>query len=173
MDGKKGIISSDWQPLMMHNIENVNKIADLIHTTVPERPEVFAEKIKLFPAGCRGLIFNNRLVGYGIAHLWNLYSIPALNDFLKQLPKNPTCIYIHDVVILPVMRGHKAADRYIDYIKQLAIKMSINSLALVSLYGTDSFWNRFGFTIYSTDDLKLKLVSYGETAKYMICNINE
>jgi N-acetylglutamate synthase-like GNAT family acetyltransferase len=70
------------------------------------------------------------------------------------------------------MRGHKAADRYMDYIKQLAKKMSINFLALVSLYGTDIFWNRFGFEIFSNNDLGLKLASYGETAKYMVCKLN-
>ena len=175
MDGnkkwEKSITSSDWQPLEKQNIESLNKIADQIHTNVPERPEVFAEKMRLFPVGCRGLIFENRLVGYGISHLWNLNDIPSLNEFLKQLPENPNCIYIHDVVVIPEMRGHRVTDKYMDYIKELAVKMSINSLALVSLYGTDTFWSRFGFKIYSNDELKSKLASYGETAKYMVCNL--
>jgi GNAT superfamily N-acetyltransferase len=148
-------------------------IADKIHINVPERAEVFAEKIKLFPVGCRGLFFDNKLAGYGISHLWELENIPPLNEYLGQLPEKPTCIYIHDIVVLPEMRGYKAADRYIDYIKQQAKRMSINSLALVSLYGTDTFWNRFGFKIYSNEKIKSKLGSYGKAAKYMICDLKE
>ncbi|MDR0306540.1 MAG: GNAT family N-acetyltransferase [Chitinispirillales bacterium] len=165
-------ISSEWQPLGKEYFDALNKIAEQIHKTVPERPEIFTEKIELFPDGCRGLFFDNRLVGYGISHLWNLNSIPPLNDFLGYLPENPTCIYIHDVAVLPEMRGHKAADRFMDYIMQLAKKLSINSLALVSLYGTDIFWSRFGFKIYSNNDIESKLKTYGETAKYMICKVS-
>jgi GNAT superfamily N-acetyltransferase len=153
-------------------LDTINKIAVQIHSTVQEKPEVFAEKINLFPAGCRALIYENRLVGYGISHLWNLNNIPPLNNFLEKLPENPTCVYIHDVVVLPEMRGQKATDRYIEYIKQLAKENSLKSLALVSLYGTDTFWIKFGFKIHLNKEIENKLLSYGETAKYMICNLD-
>jgi hypothetical protein len=158
-----------WKPLQVSDLDCLNKIADQIHATLPERPEVFEEKVRLFPAGCRKLVSATHLVGYGISHPWLLYSIPPLDAFLKALPESPQCLYIHDVVVLPVARGHNAAGQYVRYVKELAGDLNISSLALVSVYGTDVLWRRFGFHIVRTPDLDLRLASYGSSAKYMIC----
>lgn len=160
--------TTDWQPLLPSDLDSVNRIADLIHTSLPERPEVFEEKVRLFPSGCRKLVSGDDIVGYGISHPWMLYSIPPLDEFLKSLPQNPECLYIHDIVVLPKARGNGAAARYVDYIKHLAAAMSIRSLALVSVYGTGVLWRRFGFRVVQNPELDRKLVSYGATAKYMV-----
>jgi N-acetylglutamate synthase-like GNAT family acetyltransferase len=98
-----------------------------------------------------------------------LNSIPPLDEFLKALPEHAECLYLHDIVILPKARGGGAAARYVEYIKNLAAGMGIKSLALVSVYGTDVMWSRFGFQAIHSPDLSAKLASYGGTAKYMIC----
>jgi N-acetylglutamate synthase-like GNAT family acetyltransferase len=113
----------------------------------------------------------NKMVGYGISHPWTLNSIPPLDDFLVMLPHNPECLYIHDVVVMPEARGHGAATNYVDYIKGLAVQIGIDSLALVSVYGTDVLWGRFGFKAVQNAQLSRKLESYGATAKYMIWNL--
>ncbi|MGD0295248.1 MAG: GNAT family N-acetyltransferase [Terracidiphilus sp.] len=164
-------INNGWLPLLSVDLDAVNALADRIHTTLPERPEVFEEKVKLFPNGCRKLVLNCRIVGYGISHPWMLNSIPPLDEFLKALPKNPECVYLHDIVVAPEARGLGAASRYVDYLKQLAYDINIMSLALVSVYGTDVLWSRFGFRTVLNSDLSFKLVSYGATAKYMICDL--
>ncbi|NTU74261.1 GNAT family N-acetyltransferase [Candidatus Roizmanbacteria bacterium] len=161
----------EWLPFQASDLEDVNKIADRIHTSLPERPEVFEEKVMLFPQGCRKLVLNHKIVGYGITHPWVLYSIPPLDDFLRALPEPPQCLYIHDVVVLPEARGHRAAELYVDYIKLLAKKMAISSLALVSVYGTDVLWCRYGFQVSKDSIIANKLASYGESAKYMVCNL--
>jgi ribosomal protein S18 acetylase RimI-like enzyme len=163
----------NWLPLELADLDQVNEIADRIHTGLPERPEVFAEKVRLFSDGCRKLVSKGKMVGYGISHTWTLFSIPPLDEFLVSLPQKPECIYIHDVVVLPEARGQRAANQYVSYIKSLAEQRSIASLALVSVYGTDILWERFGFRSVQNDELKCKLTSYGETAKYMICNLND
>jgi len=156
-----------WRPICADDLDSVNQIADQIHTGLPERPEVFAEKVSLFPQGCQKLIMNNQMVGYGICHPWNLNSIPPLDAFLKRLPNDFQCLYIHDVVVLPQARGHAASAAYVDYIKQLAKSMSVSFMALVSVYGTDVLWGRYGFSVVKDTKLSKKLTSYGETAKYM------
>ncbi|MEN6532399.1 MAG: GNAT family N-acetyltransferase [Bryobacteraceae bacterium] len=164
---------TDWHPLLIADLDRVNRIADLVHTTLPERPEVFEEKLRLFPSGCRKLISGEIIVGYGISHPWMLFSIPPLDDFLQHLPDKAQCLYIHDVVILPAARGHGAAGHYVDYVKGVARKMGIPALALVSVYGTDRLWSRFGFTVVQDAALDAKLKSYGGTAKYMLCEQND
>lgn len=160
----------DWQPLLPSDLDSVNRIADLIHTSLYERPEVFDEKVRLFPSGCRKLISGTHIVGYGISHPWMLYSIPPLDEFLEHLPPNPQCLYLHDIVVLPEARGYGASAQYVDDIKRLAKTMNIRALALVSVYGTDVLWGRFGFRVVQTTKLNRKLVSYGATAKYMVCD---
>ncbi len=140
--------NSNWQPLLESDLDSVNEIADRIHTSLPERSEVFAEKVRLFPSGCRKLISEDKMSGYGISHPWMLYSIPPLDEFLKTLPPKPECLYIHDVVVLPEARGSGAAAHYVEYIKHLAAELGIPSLALVSVYGTDALWSRFGFAAH-------------------------
>ena len=49
--------------------------------------------------------------------------------------------------------------------------MSSLSLALVSVYGTYVFWERYGFQTTSDPELADRLKSYGETARYMRKNL--
>ena len=69
---------ADWYPLLVADLPCVNRIADIVHTTLPERPEVFEEKVRLFPTGCQKLVSGKNIVGYGISHPWILYAIPPL-----------------------------------------------------------------------------------------------
>ncbi|HZR75129.1 GNAT family N-acetyltransferase [Bradyrhizobium sp.] len=161
-----------WRKANSSDLQRINEIADRIHTGLPERPEVFEEKVRLCPEACLVLLAGDEIVGYGISHPWKLHQIPPLDTFLENLPPNPDCIYVHDVVVLPEFRGKLAVGMYIEVIAQLAKAMNIGSLALVSVYDTDPLWSRFGFRVVPPDTtLSAKLQSYGETAKYMICDL--
>ena len=150
------------------DLAGVSEIADQIHKTLPERPEVVAEKIRLFPEGCLTLVADGRVVGYGIAHPWLLHSVPPLDEYLGALPAKPECLYIHDVAVLPLARGQGAMVEYVAAIKRLGRQLAINSLALVSVYGTNVLWRHFGFEIVDDPALAPKLASYGASAKYMV-----
>lgn len=156
-----------WIPLLPQHLDRVNEIADTIHTTLPERPEVFEEKCRLFPEGCRVFVRDDRVIGYAVSHPWMLGRIPPLDEFLRTLPETPTCLYLHDIVVLPEARGQKAAERFLDYLERVAHQMSLRYLALVSVYGTDALWSRHGFEVTRRPELAEKLESYGSTAKYM------
>src|SRR3989344_158639 len=141
-----------WTSLLESDISEVDKIAREIHLTLPERREVFSEKLTLFPAGCFKFMFEGKMMGYAFSHPWTLYSVPSLDDFLHTLPENPDCIYIHDVAILPAARGRNAAGLFIAQIVKVAQEMQIPHLACVSVYGTDVLWARFGFRTVSTNE---------------------
>jgi len=47
------------------------------------------------------------------------------------------------------------------------IRHDLRSLALVSVYGTYVFWERFGFQTTAAPELADKLKSYGDTGRYM------
>ena len=162
-----------WRRAKSSDLPRINEIADQIHTGLPERPEVFAEKVRLCPEGSLILVAGDKIVGYGISHPWKLHRIPPLDTFLEDLPNDADCIYVHDVVVLPEFRGKLATSSYVERISEWARAMRIGSLALVSVYDTDRLWARFGFRVVPPDaSLSAKLRSYGESAKYMICNLS-
>jgi hypothetical protein len=152
----------------MDDLPIVDDIANTIHIGLPERTEVFAEKIRLFPRGCLKFVYNNRIAGYGISHPWKRFCIPALDSFLVRFPDNPDCLYVHDVAILPEARGHLAAAHYVSLMKGVARELLLPTLACVSVYGTDVLWKRFGFEEICSEAITAKLATYGETAKYMV-----
>jgi ribosomal protein S18 acetylase RimI-like enzyme len=168
------IVQPSWRPAGPSDLSGMIEIAARIHPGLQERPEVFAEKMRLFPEGCRTLVAGEEIVGYGLSHAWTLHQIPPLDDFLRELPRQPDCLYVHDVAVQPQFRGRRIADSYIRTITTLAQSAQISFLALVSVHGTDALWSRLGFRAVAPHaELRMKLRSYGETAKYMICDLGE
>jgi hypothetical protein len=164
-------VNLHWRQAESSDLHRINEIADQIHTDLPERPEVFAEKLSLFPSGCMVMHSADAptLVGYGISHPWNLHAIPPLDTFLEKLPVRAECIYVHDVAVLPSCRGGRSAGAYIELLALRAASLRIRFMALVSVYNTDPLWTQFGFRVLQVSpEMKKKLSSYGETAKYMV-----
>jgi GNAT superfamily N-acetyltransferase len=161
-----------WREAGRADLPAIGEIAERIHPDLPERAVVLAEKMRLYPSGCRVLVSGTAIVGYGIAHPWTLHQIPPLDDFLRKLPREADCLYVHDVAVRPEYRGG-ALVSYMATIATLARATGIVSLALVSVYGTTALWERSGFRETAGDmALRAKLASYGESAKYMICDLD-
>lgn len=160
-----------WRPATAGDLDAVERIGNAIHVNLQERPEAFANKLALFAPGCFVLARNGALAGYGIAHPWALGGIPPLDMSIAALPPAPSCLYIHDVVVLPAARGQGAAGVLMDLFEAVARRHALAALALVSVYGTYVYWERFGFQATAEPGLADKLKSYGETARYMRKNL--
>jgi ribosomal protein S18 acetylase RimI-like enzyme len=162
-----------WRPAKSSDLPDIMRIAGEIHPDLAERLEVYAEKLRLFPDGCLALVAGEAIVGYGFAHPWKLREIPPLDAFLAQLPDDADCLYVHDVAVLPAFRGRSAVNQLVGRIAALARSARIGALALVSVYDTESLWGHFGFRFVTPDArLRTKLRSYGDSAKYMICDLD-
>ena len=157
-----------WRPASANDIDAIARSAKIIHPDLPERPEVFAEKLSPFPSGCYVLVRHEEVIGYGLSHPWNLNCIPPLDSFLKGIPGDADCLYVHDVAVLPEVRGHGSAARYVDLIEECARKIGVDFLVLVSVYNTQRLWALYGFEVVNGSELDMKLRSYGPIAKYMI-----
>ena len=160
-----------WRFASAADIQAISGIAEVVHPALPERPEVFAEKLSLFPSGCFVLVRHEKVVGYGLSHTWMLNNIPPLDSFLETTPGVANCLYVHDVAVLAEARGHGTAGLYVELMVDRARRLGIDFLALVSVYRTQPFWNRYGFEITNAPELGTKLRSYGPTANYMTRNL--
>ncbi|UWU90240.1 GNAT family N-acetyltransferase [Bradyrhizobium sp. CB1015] len=157
-----------WRPARTSDLAAISAIAARIHPGLPERPEVLAEKMRLYPDGCRVLAADDEIAGYGLAHPWKQNHIPPLDGFLRNLPEDADCLYVHDVAVLPDRRGGVARE-YMVMIEELARASSIATLALVSVYATRPLWEHLGFRPVTMDaELRAKLASYGQGATYLL-----
>ncbi|WP_286158913.1 GNAT family N-acetyltransferase [Methylobacterium sp. Leaf456] len=165
------VSSAQWQPLLAEDMARVDAIAALVHAGLPERQAVLAQKRDLAPATCLKLVLAETIVGYGLAHPWMLGDVPPLDAFLTTLPPSPDCLYVHDVAILPQVRGRQAAARYVAILAAQARTLGIAHLACVSVYGTVGLWSALGFEAQDDPGLRAKLSSYGDSARYMTARI--
>lgn len=160
--------NTSWRELSVNSIKSLARVADKIHPDLPESDEVFAERVKLFPEGCLGLVEgeSDELCGYVISHPIRHLQPPALNSLLGEIASDADQYYIHDLAILPKLQGRDLARQCIN--KLLAIAKRYPTTCLISVYGTQHFWDRFGFVPVQIDGvLEKKLLDYGDDATYL------
>jgi GNAT superfamily N-acetyltransferase len=158
-----------WRHARASDLPAISAIAARIHPDLPERADVLAEKMRLYPDGCLVLAADDEIVGYGLSHPWKQHRIPPLDGFLERLPDDADCLYVHDVAVLPDSRGGGVARAYVTAIENLARSSGMTALALVSVYATRPLWERLGFRAVPADAaLRGKLGSYGASATYML-----
>lgn len=160
-----------WRRIADADLPAIDAISDLLHPGLPERPEVVAEKRRLFPDGALAFVMGGAVVGYGIAHPWTLRDVPKLDHVLGALPPTPDCVFIHDVAILPAARGHRASAAFVERMRDIARGLDIRALALVSVYDTRPVWSRYGFRAVDDAALAPALAPYGADARYMVADI--
>ncbi|KAL4984855.1 acyl-CoA N-acyltransferase [Aspergillus falconensis] len=158
-----------WRNLTTSDIDSLMHIANTIHPGLPERAAVFAERITLYPEGCLALVNVNgecsQLHGYAVSHPIRRHQPPALDTLLGEIPADADEYYIHDVAVLPGLRGQGLAAQGIARLLEVAAAKGFERTCLVSVYGMEGFWARFGFRPEVIGgQLREKLSGYGEGA---------
>lgn len=161
-----------WQPLLATDMDAVVDFAGQVHPALPERREVLAEKLHLFPAGCRRLVAGGTMCGYALAHPWLLATPPALDTLLIRLPADADCLFIHDVAVLPQARGSGAGAALMAEAEAVARAHALPAIALIAAYGTARLWRRFGFATPAADLPAAKLAAYGAQARYLVRHLD-
>lgn len=150
------------------DLSAVQTLATLIHPGYPEDAAVFAERLRLYPPGCRVLERNGALAAYAVSHPWLDHAPPALNTLLGELPVRSSTYYLHDIALLPEVRGTGAAAEVVMSLAEQARAARLSSLSLVAVNGSEGFWRRQGFEAVENQALIGKLRSYGGDARFMI-----
>ncbi|KAA0971815.1 GNAT family N-acetyltransferase [Aureimonas fodinaquatilis] len=158
--------ASLWRQMTGADVPGVLDLAARVHPGLPERAEVFLNRIALYGQGCLVLAPDAQVQGYAVAHPIMQMQPPPLDIVLSHLPEKPDAFYIHDVVVSPDVRGTGAARVVIDHLLRKADAYPVT--CLISVYGTGPFWSRFGFAPMSGKTIEDKLAPYGPDAVYML-----
>ncbi|MCU4182311.1 GNAT family N-acetyltransferase [Bosea sp. BH3] len=157
-----------WRPMAPADLPAVMRIAGLVHPTYPEDEAVFAERLRLAPAGCHVLADGDGgLLGYVVSHRWPRGAVPKLNSLLGEIPAGTTNWYIHDLALLPLARRGGAAGAIASAVADHAASAGCTSLALVAVNDSAGFWRRHGFHEVHDPALAATLASYDDAARYM------
>jgi ribosomal protein S18 acetylase RimI-like enzyme len=154
-----------WRPMRAGDLPDVERISAIVHPRYPEREEVPVERLRLFPDGCLIAARGDATIGYAIAHPGVLGRPPALDTLLGALPDDADCLYIHDVALLPEVRGLRFGEALTAILAEVAQRHGFARLALTAVNNSTAFWSRQGFT---TAPIKKSLASYGDDAAYMV-----
>jgi GNAT superfamily N-acetyltransferase len=156
-----------WRPMTPQDLDQVQALAEVIHVSHPEDPDVLAERQRLYPQGCLMLIEDGRAIGYALTHPWR-GEPPPLNRLLREIPACATAYYIHDVALLPEARGQGHAAQIIARVTAHAREAGFGRLSLVAVNQSQSFWEKAGFRVIADPGFDAKLASYGPGAVLMM-----
>lgn len=161
---------AQWYPMQADHLPLVYDIADVVHPNYPERPEVFIDRLTIFPAGCfMAIDGQGQALGYAFSHPGTLLRPPPLDTELGSIGEDVDCLYLHDVALLPAARGLGLGAALVQILAQLAERQQLGPVALTAVNGSVPFWQGQGFVITDPDSaLKKKLESYDADAAYMI-----
>jgi GNAT superfamily N-acetyltransferase len=149
----------------------VAAIADVVHVAHPEDTAVFAERLRLYAAGCRVLDGGGQALGYVLSHPGRFAEPPPLDTRLGALPEPATTYYVHDLALLPEARGSGAGSVVVGDLVRLARAAELANLSLVAVNDSAGFWRRQGFRPVADPGLDAKLASYGGGAQFMVRDV--
>lgn len=158
----------NWRAMKLPDTAAVQAISALVHPAYPESPNVFLERLSLYPAGC--LVLENGqgvVVGYAISHPWHAGQPPALDSLIVALPQPASTYYLHDIALLPQARGQGAPTRLLALLLKQANVASLDEVSLVAVNGSRPYWQGQHFEVLREPALVAKLRSYGEDACLM------
>ncbi|KAJ4287508.1 hypothetical protein N0V88_007608 [Collariella sp. IMI 366227] len=155
-----------WHQMTESHLPGVLRVAGEVHADLPEHETVVTERLKLFPDGCLVLVEHGKVGGYIVSFPIRHSKPPPLNALLGEIPSDADQYYLHDLALLPAVRGRGAAAEGIGKILEVAERYP--TTCLTSVYGTVSFWRQYGFVPEPVDGiLEEKLRTYGGDATFM------
>jgi ribosomal protein S18 acetylase RimI-like enzyme len=168
MPEKRVSAKGDWRAMRPADIATVLTVAARVHPDFPEDATVFEERLRLFPLGCFVYDREGEVLAYVLSHPWHGRKPPALNTLLDALPVKPETYYLHDIALLPALRGTGAASRMVTRLVAVAEAEKLLTLSLVAVNSSTGFWRRHGFHPVADLALTEHLKSYDDAAAFMV-----
>ncbi|MCJ9429151.1 GNAT family N-acetyltransferase [Kordiimonas marina] len=160
--------SPTWRPMTADDVEAVIRLAAAIHQDHPEDDAVLTERFALMPEACLILEGSDGPIGYVLAHPCLFEKPPALNALMGTVPEGSDCLHLHDIALLPAARGTGAAGKAVEHVAKVGKAHGLAHVSIVSVNGTEPFWEKQGFRLHTSPALEQKLASYEGSSSYML-----
>lgn len=158
-----------WRPMTAADLDGVIAVAAEAFPDHFEERACYAERLALFPQGCRALVdAADHVHGYVFAYPWRAEAAPPLNVLIGSLPADAGVLYLHDFALARTARGAGHAGPAVDAVIELARERGRPAVTLVAVNDAAPFWERHGFTVADPPGMAAKLASYGPGARYMV-----
>jgi len=138
-----------------------------------ESAEVFARRLAS-PAHCSLVLEDGgRVCAYLAAYDSLLGKVTPLHGDFEAVPQADT-LYLHDMAVLPLLAGRGLARALLDPLWRQAQARGLRQSALVSVQGSQGFWERHGYAAQPLHDAaqRQRLAGYGADALYMVRRLN-
>lgn len=156
-----------WRMMTRSDLVSVERIGDTVHPDYPEDAAVAAERLQLYPAGCLVLESESGVQGYAVSHPWTFGRPPPLNTRLGDLPRQANTFYIHDLALMPIMRGAGLGTKAVGLLVSQADLDGFTYMSLVAVRGALRFWQTNGFRSVEDEAIQAGLSTYGGGATLM------
>jgi len=134
----------------------------------PESKGSLHSKLLASPSTCFVASVGSEMVGYLISLPWIFAAPPMLNAPACEMPAFPDCLYLHDLAIAPPARKTGAGQALVKKFLSRLQELNFDRAALIAVQASANYWRRHGFrSVKTTDSLREKLSSYGESVDYM------
>ncbi|MDT0577064.1 GNAT family N-acetyltransferase [Croceicoccus sp. F390] len=144
---RRGLTTMGWTRAHSGAAPAIANMSAQVHQGYPEGQESFANRLSLWPQGC--FLYHSGhgedLLGYMICHPWMLDQCVPLDHVIDRLPADPTCLYLHDLALLPATRGSGAGRAGVQLANSLAQAAGLPVIGLVALPDAIGFWRHAGF----------------------------
>ncbi len=136
---------SGWRPMRAADLPAVVAIADEVHGVFTEPLAVYAERLALYPDGCRIFEAGGTIAGFLVTHPWYRDAAPKIGAMLERIPEATGSYYLHDIALLPSARGTGAGAAAMAFVLEQAAAAGCDEVMLVAVHGADSYWSAQGF----------------------------
>ncbi|WP_284336282.1 GNAT family N-acetyltransferase [Comamonas sp. NoAH] len=167
-------LSSAWivRPLNSFDVDSLLHVQTICYgNDFLESREVFSQRLSC-PHHCSIGVSQKgarTLSAYLAAYWSNPGKITPLDGFFSAPSAGDQVLYLHDMSVLPELSGQGVARHLVAQLFAQARQRGLKQAALVSVQGSQSYWERQGFSVCPVIDAQqsLHLQTYGEGAVYM------
>ena len=168
------VLPSPWvvRPLQAHDVESLLHVQTICYgDAFVESREVFAQRLGCAYQCSIGVVQegDDALQAYLAAYWSNPGKITPLDGPFTPPASGEQVLYLHDMSVLPSLSGKGVARYLLQHAMTQARNKGLRQAALVSVQGSQAYWERQGFCVCPVIDTQqqVHLETYGEGAVYM------
>lgn len=168
------VLPAPWmvRPLHPNDVDSLLHVQTICYgNDFLESREVFAQRLACAHQCSIGVSqgSDTALQAYLVAYWSNPGKITPLNGYFAPPAASEQVLYLHDMSVLPELAGQGVARHLVQTLLGQARARGLRQAALVSVQGSQTYWERQGFSEACVLDAQQlnNLQTYGEGALYM------